>query len=69
MTNKGIRPNDILADAENFIELNGVTVRKGSIGAFLKNIDLFEDLNSTESQKEAVLDKRISSSYYSIRPS
>ena len=58
MTNDSIKPDDILADAENFVELNGLTVRKGSIAAFLKNIDLFEDSNSNsnETQKAAALE-------------
>lgn len=52
---KAIKPDDILADTEDFVELNGLTVRKGSIAAFLKNIDLFEDSNSTEAQKAEAL--------------
>ncbi len=56
MSTKTIRPEDILADNENFVELNGVTVRKGSIAAFLKNIDYFEDINSTDAQKAASLE-------------
>jgi hypothetical protein len=55
MTTQAIKPDDILADNESFVELNGVTVRKGSIAAFLKNVDLFEDETSTDSQKEAAL--------------
>lgn len=50
-----IKPDDILADTEDFVELNGLTVRKGSIAAFLKNIELFEDSNSTEAQKAEAL--------------
>jgi hypothetical protein len=46
-----IKPDNILSDAENFVELNGLTVRKGSIAAFLKNFDLFEDSNSSEAEK------------------
>ncbi len=56
MTTKGIKPDDILPDTENSVELNGVIVRKGSIAAFLKNIDLFEDSNSSETEKAAALD-------------
>ena len=37
------------------VELNGLTVRKGSIAAFLKNIELFEDSNSNEASKAAAL--------------
>jgi hypothetical protein len=53
---RGVKPEDVLADAEDFVTLNGVTVRKGSIAAFLKNIDLLEDSDSSELQKAAALD-------------
>jgi len=56
MTNKAIKPDDILADKENFVELAGINIRKGSIAAFLKNIDLFEDVNSTDIQKNEALE-------------
>ncbi len=54
MTIKAIKPNDMLADADNFVELNGLTVRKGTVSAFLKNIDLFE--NSNEAQNAEALE-------------
>lgn len=56
MNKVGIKPSDVLADAENFVELNGVTIRKGSIAAFLKNIDLLEAVNSSDEQKEAAVE-------------
>lgn len=56
MNKKGIRPDDVLPDTESFVNLNGITVRKGSIAAFLKNIDLLEDLHSSEQEKAAALD-------------
>ncbi len=56
MHNKAIKPYDILSDSESFVELNGVTVRKGSVAAFLKNIDLFEDDNSNDSQKSDAME-------------
>lgn len=51
MTTHAIKPDDILCDSENCVELHGLTVRKGSIAA----IDLFEDSHSNEAQKTAVL--------------
>ena len=54
MTTNTIKLDDILTGAENFIELNGLTVRKGVIDTFLKNIDLFE--NSNKVQKAAALE-------------
>lgn len=55
MNKTGIRPDDILADDQNFVNLNGVMVRKGSIAAFLKNIDILEDARSSEEVKEGAL--------------
>ncbi len=40
MTTNVIQPDDILSDNENFVELNRLKVRKGTVAAFLKNIDL-----------------------------
>jgi len=56
MSTNAIKPDDILSDGENFAELNGVIVRKGSIAAFLKNIDLFENVNSNAAQKAEALE-------------
>lgn len=56
MTNKVIRPDDILADDKDFLEFNGLAMRKGSIAAFLKNIELFEDQNSTDFQKKEAME-------------
>ena len=53
---KGIKPEDILSDDQNFINLNGsATARKGSIAAFLKNIDLLET-SKDEDEKTAALE-------------
>ncbi len=43
-------------NAIKFVELNELIVRKGSIAAFLKNIDLFQDSNSNEAQKAGALE-------------
>lgn len=55
MTVVSVRPEDILADNKDFVELNGLSARKGSIAAFLKNIDLFEDPDTSNAQKAASL--------------
>lgn len=54
MNSNTIKPDDILPDAENFLEPNGLTLGKGSIAAFLKNIDVFKDSNSNETHKAAL---------------
>jgi hypothetical protein len=38
-----MRAHDILADDVNQAEINGVTIRKGSIGAFLANARILAD--------------------------
>lgn len=53
--NQSIRPEDILSDSEQVANFNGVMVRKGSIAAFLKNIDLFESPQSSPEEKQAAL--------------
>ncbi|HAF87257.1 MAG: hypothetical protein CMF38_02705 [Legionellaceae bacterium] len=47
-----MRPEDIISDTQNEIMLNGVTVRKGTVGAFLANIDTLENSSSSVQEKE-----------------
>ncbi len=54
MTN-GILPENILADEVNKIDINGVEVRKGTVGAVLANIDLLEIDGIPSEQKDAAL--------------
>lgn len=56
MTTNVIQPDDILSDNENFVELNRLKVRKGTVAAFLKNIDLLEDQNLNDIQKTEALE-------------
>lgn len=43
MTEQGaIRPEDVLSDAENSATVDGVTVRKGTVAAFIANAKLLE---------------------------
>ena len=53
--NNPVRPEDILSDNDNTVNLNGLIARKGSIAAFLKNIDIFEDSSATPEQKAQAL--------------
>lgn len=55
MNKSAVKPSDILSDNENFVELNGLEVRKGTIAAFLKNIDLIEADTTDQIQKNAAL--------------
>lgn len=54
MSIKGISPSDILSDSDDYINLNGVSARKGSIAAFLKNIDILESEESSEAKDAAL---------------
>ena len=53
--NNALRPEDILADGEDRTIINGQLVRKGTIAAFLANITVLENQNSTEQQKQEAL--------------
>lgn len=38
-----MQPHDILPDHQNDVQVNGLTVRKGSVGAFLANARAWQD--------------------------
>lgn len=50
-----VKPEDILADDQNTAILNGVSVRKGTVAAFLANADILENPNPTQEQKHEAL--------------
>jgi hypothetical protein len=52
MTNKIVRPEDVLADNENFKIINGIKVRKGTIGAALLNAAILSSTTATSKEKE-----------------
>lgn len=56
MTTTAIRPEDIIADGADYTEINGIQVRKGTVGAFLANIDLLENSNSSIDEKKQALE-------------
>jgi len=53
--NQSIRPEDILPDGVDSTSINGITVRKASMAAFLANIEILENANVTEKQKQDAL--------------
>ena len=55
MNNKSVSPQDILPDGMDSTQIQGKTVRKGTIAAFLANIKIFEDPDSSEVQKQEIL--------------
>ena len=50
-----IRPEDVIPDGADHANFSGIALRKGSVAAFLANIDLLEDINSTAEQKADAL--------------
>ncbi len=36
--NKPVKPQDVLADGQEYAEFEGVSVRKGSVAAFIANV-------------------------------
>lgn len=48
-----MRPNDILPDDQNTVERHGVVVRKGSVGAFLINANVWCDATATMAQRQS----------------
>ncbi len=55
MSSKPIKPETVLSDAEDKVLLNGITGRKGSVAAFLQNIDIIEQPNITSQERSDVI--------------
>ena len=55
MTNNPVKPHDILPDGVEATVMNGRTIRKGTVAAFLANIDILENINATEKAKQAAI--------------
>lgn len=46
-----MRAEDVLADQQNQGQFNGVTVRKGTVGAFLANARLWLDETTSDAER------------------
>ncbi|KTC84041.1 hypothetical protein [Legionella brunensis] len=55
MTKKAIIPQDILADGVDYAVLKGTPVRKGTVAAFIANIDLLESPNASAEDKHQAI--------------
>ncbi len=53
--NTPIRPEDILPDGVDSTVINGENVRKGTVAAFLANINILENPQSSEQQKQQAI--------------
>ncbi len=50
-----VRPEDIIPDGADNTSINGVVVRKGTVAAFLANINILENLHSSDQQKQEAM--------------
>lgn len=50
-----VTPQDLLPDGQDSAVVNGKLVRKGSVAAFLRNIELFESPQASTQQKAAAM--------------
>ncbi|HHA2469269.1 TPA: hypothetical protein ACOENV_003038 [Stenotrophomonas maltophilia] len=48
-----MQPHDILPDHQNDVQVNGLTVRKGSVGAFLASVRDWQDPASDVATRSA----------------
>lgn len=52
MSKKSVQPEDILPDGVDSTVIDGQSVRKGTIAAFLANTKIFEDPNTDVAQQQ-----------------
>lgn len=50
-----VRPEDVLADGQDSTEINGVVVRKGTIGAFLANARALSAMPTDSPRREPLI--------------
>lgn len=50
----GVRPEDVLPDETNTVTMDDVTVRKGSVAAFVANVKLLEELPPGSPDRPAI---------------
>ena len=51
-----MKAQDIIPDGQDFTVIDGHTVRKGSVGAFLANARVLEDPNATADERRSARD-------------
>ena len=49
----GIEPENILSDQEDYLVINGIKARKGTIAAVLQNASILSSQYTTQKEKEA----------------
>lgn len=61
-----MRPEDILPEAANQASINGVSIRKGTVAAFLANARTFAD-TGTSSEERAIAEHHIRGALPALR--
>ncbi|MBC3765568.1 DUF7709 family protein [Neptunicella marina] len=61
-----MQPSDLLPDNQNFAQINGVNVRKGTIGAFMLNCNNWLDPTMSQYQR-AELEQEIRDSIPALK--
>jgi hypothetical protein len=52
-----VLPEHLMPDDQNFAELNGITVRKGTMGAFLANLRILSGMSPDAPGRQAIIDQ------------
>jgi hypothetical protein len=52
-----VLPEHLLPDDKSFAEMNGITIRKGTMGAFLANLRILSDMPSDAPDREAIVEQ------------
>jgi hypothetical protein len=52
-----VLPEHLMPDEANFAEVNGITVRKGTMGAFLANLRILSSMPHDAPDREAVVEQ------------
>lgn len=52
-----VLPEHLMPDDQNFAELNGLTIRKGTMGAFLANLRILSGMPGDAPGREAILEQ------------
>jgi hypothetical protein len=52
-----VRAEHLLPDDKNFAELNGITIRKGTMGAFFANLRILSQMPEDSPDREAIVDE------------
>ena len=56
MTKHPVTPNQVMPDNVDYVQTNGVAIRKGTMAAAIANIEIIESLTSTQAEKAAALE-------------